>query len=174
MLYSTSQPSRCTSGSRSPRPRPRPLAADFGLGPEAVVEGCAGGREVCFLCFSPPTSGLARRRRRRGAQLDREFAFPASRRRRLRAWPGGGGGGAAYETESLLFIWSRPLLRPGDNGEGAYGHRVCIPAPLATEFGPMEAWLEGLLLRLALAGPAGDLKNALLRRRFGYYVADCA
>ena len=30
-----------------------------------------------------------------------------------------------------------------------------------------EAWLEGLLLRLALAGPAGDLKNALLRRRLG-------
>ena len=29
----------------------------------------------------------------------------------------------------------------------------------------MEAWLEGLLLRLALAGLAGYLKNALLRRR---------
>ena len=36
-----------------------------------------------------------------------------------------------------------------------------------------EAWLEGLLLRLALAEPAGDLKNALLRRRLGCYVADC-
>ena len=35
----------------------------------------------------------------------------------------------------------------------------------------VEAWLEGLLLPLALAGPAGDLKNALLRRR---YVADSA
>ena len=38
----------------------------------------------------------------------------------------------------------------------------------------VEAWLEGLLLRLALAGPAGDLKDALLRRRLGCYVADCA
>ena len=28
-------------------------------------------------------------------------------------------------------------------------------------------WLQGLLLRLARAGPAGDLKNALLRRRLG-------
>ena len=107
--------------------------------------------------------------------MDGKFAFYATRRQ-LRAWPGGGAGGAAYETASLLFIvfGSRPLFRPGDNGEGAYGQRVCIPAPLATEFGPMEAWLEGLLLRLARAGPAGDLKNALLRRHLGCYVADCA
>ena len=40
----------------------------------------------------PPTSGLARRRWRRGAQLDGELAFYASRRR-LWALPGGGGGG---------------------------------------------------------------------------------
>ena len=38
----------------------------------------------------------------------------------------------------------------------------------------VEALLEGLLLPLALAGPAGDLKNALLWRRLGCYVADCA
>ena len=38
----------------------------------------------------------------------------------------------------------------------------------------VEDRLEGLLLRLALAGPAGYLKNALLRRRLGCYVADCA
>ena len=58
----------------------------------------------------------------------------------------------------------------------AKGHmdKDFIPAPLATEFGPMAAWLKGLLLRLALAGPAGDPKNALLRRRLGCYVADCA
>ena len=82
------------------------------------------------------------------------------------------------ETGSLLFIVfpSRPLLRawPGGDGEGAYGQRVCVPAPLATDFEPIEAWLEELLLSLALAGPAGDLKNALLRRRLGCYVADCA
>ena len=38
----------------------------------------------------------------------------------------------------------------------------------------VEAQMEGLLLLLALAGAAGYLKNALLRRRLGYYVADCA
>ena len=43
-----------------------------------------------FAALSLPTSGLAWRGRRRGAQLDGEFAFYASRRR-LRAWPGGGG-----------------------------------------------------------------------------------
>ena len=37
----------------------------------------------------------------------------------------------------------------------------------------MEAWLEGLMLRLALARPAGYLKNALLCRRLGCDVADC-
>ena len=47
-------------------------------------------------------------------------------------------------------------------------------SPLAAA--QMEACLEGLLLRLAsgLAGPTGCLKNALLRRRPGCYVADCA
>ena len=38
----------------------------------------------------------------------------------------------------------------------------------------VESWLEGLLLRLAPAGPADDLKNALLHRRLLCYVADCA
>ena len=76
--------------------------------------------------------------------------------------PEGAAEGRPYETESLLFIvfGSRPLFQPVDNGEGAYGPRVCNPAPLANEFGPMEAWLEGLLLRLALAGPAGNLKKS--------------
>ena len=62
--------------------------------------------QVCFLRLALPTSGLARRRRRRGAQLDRVFALYASRHRH-RAWPGGGGGGAAYETG-----------RPGGSGTG--------------------------------------------------------
>ena len=56
------------------------------------------GRGVCFLRLSPPTSGLARRRRQRGAQLDVEFAFNASRRR-LRALPRAGPG-----AEGLHFI----------------------------------------------------------------------
>ena len=40
--------------------------------------------------------------------------------------------------------------------------------------GGLAGWLEGLLLRLVLAGPAGYLKNALLHCRLGCYVADCA
>ena len=81
------------------------------------------GRGVFFLRLSPQTSGLARTRRQRGAQLNVEFAFYASRRR-LRAWPTAG-----PEAESLHFIVfpSRPLLRawPGGDDEGAYGQRVC-------------------------------------------------
>ena len=75
---------------------------------------------------------------------------------------------------SSSFRVAHCLAWPGGDGEGAYRLRVCIHVPLAADFGPMEAWLEGLLLLLALAGPAGDLKNALLRRRLGSYVADCA
>ena len=61
------------------------------------------------------------------------------------------GGGCGEEGPALLFISS----------------------PLAAA--RVEAKLEGLLLlRLALDGPAGYLKNALLRRRLGCYDADCA
>ena len=159
------------------------LTADFGPAPEAAAEGCTAGRGICFLRLSPPTSGLARRRRWRGAQLDRGFAFFASRRR-LRAWPGGGGGRVCRWMESLLFMPPRGLARRGRrrggirNGESGF-HRLwesptasawrqwrrgiwtkslhpCASRQRASEFGPMEAWLEGLLLRLALAGPAGD------------------
>ena len=72
---------------------------------------------------------------------------------------------------------SPSLAGPGPGGlTGAVRGRG-IPAavsifPLAAA--RLEAWLEGLLLLLALAGPAGYLKNALLRRRLGCYVADCA
>ena len=37
----------------------------------------------------------------------------------------------------------------------------------------VEAWLEGPLLQLALEGPAGDLKDALLCRHLGCCVVDC-
>ena len=62
-------------------------------------------------------------------------------------WPGGGPG---KEGPALLFL----------------------SPPLAAA--QVEAQLEGLLLLLALAGPAGYLKNALLRRRLGCCAADCA
>ena len=91
-----------------------PLAANFGPGPEGAAEGGAAGPPVCFLRLSLPTSGLARRRRRRGTQLDGEFAFYASRRR-LRAWPGGGGGGACSWTESLISTLAADF-GPGRDG----------------------------------------------------------
>ena len=80
-----------------------PLAADFGPGLEAAT-----GRGVCFLRLPPSTLGLARRRRRRrGAQLDGDVSFYASRRR-LRAWPGGGGGGGRSWT-GVCFPSLAPL-----------------------------------------------------------------
>ena len=88
-----------------------PLAADFGPGPEGAAKGCSAGRGVCSPRLSPPTSGLARRGRRRGAQLDGEFALHASRHR-LRAWPGVGGGGALSWTGSLLLRLSPSTSGP--------------------------------------------------------------
>ena len=42
-----------------------PLAADFGPGPEEAADGRVAGRGTCSLRLYPPTSGLARWRRRR-------------------------------------------------------------------------------------------------------------
>ena len=61
------------------------LAAESAPGPEAAARW-----GVYFLCLSPQVTGLARNGRRRWlrwAQLDREFAFYASRRG-LRSWTG--------------------------------------------------------------------------------------
>ena len=52
--------------------------------------------------------------------------------------------------------------------------QVESPRWMTTLAAQAEAWLEGLLLLLALAGPASDLKNPLLRRWLGCYVADSA
>ena len=77
-----------------------------------------------------------------------------------------------------IYIWSQKVLRLNDSllprrhwraGRGGAGKegpvRLFLSSPLAAA--RVEAWLEGLLLLLALAGPAGDLKNALLRRCLG-------
>ena len=96
------------------------LAADLGSDPEAAAEGGGAGRGVCSLRLSPPTSGLARRRRRRGAQLGGKFALYASRRR-LRAWPGEDGGlgggpqGGEAGREDCLYA-SRRRLRAAESG----------------------------------------------------------
>ena len=119
----------------------------------------------CFVRLSP-TSGQARRRRRRGAQLDGEFTFYASRRR-LRARPGlgpGGGGrtgsllstppavdfgsgleggqGAAAgrvagSRHFLLCLCRRLLAWPGGGGGGARSWTGSLPStPLAADFEP--------------------------------------
>ena len=62
------------------------------------------------------------------------------------------------------------LWRAGCGEEGPA--LLFLSPPLAAA--RVEAQLEGLLLRLALAGPADYLKNALLRRRLVCYAADCA
>ena len=66
------------------------------------------------------------------------------------------------------LLWHAGRRGCGENGTCA---AVSI-TPLAAV--RVESWLEGLLLRLAPAGPADDLKNALLHRRLLCYVADCA
>ena len=91
----------------------------------------------------PPTSGLARRRWRRGALLDR-ICFTASLAADsigLRAWPGGGGGGARCRTGACFFT------------------------PLTADFGPgPEAAEEG---RALLDGEFASLgKGALQDREF--------
>ena len=96
---------------------PTPLTSDFEPGPEAAAAGIGAqlDGEFCFLCLSPPTSGLARRGQRRRAQLDGEFAFYASRRR-LRAWPGGDGRGALSWTGGLLSTPLAAVFGPGPQG----------------------------------------------------------
>ena len=110
-----------------------PFAADFGPGLERALEGRAAGRGVCslrlspltlglarrrtaerryssfFPLLSPSTSGLAWRRRWRGAQLHRELAFYASRHR-LWARPRWGGqrGGAQLDAEFAFLCFSPP------------------------------------------------------------------
>ena len=52
-----------------------------------------------------------------------------------------------------------PSLAGGPGGAGKEGPaRLFLSSPLAAA--RVEAWLEGLLLRLALAGPAGDTSSA--------------
>ena len=55
---------------------------------------------------------------------------------------------------------------------GGDAERGAGAARLGSCSGGGLAWKDMLLL-LALAGPAGDLKNALLRRCLGCHVADC-
>ena len=66
------------------------------------------------------------------------------------------------------------MLNWGCGEKGTRAAVSIIPLGSTAAAARMEAWLEGLLLLLALAGPAGYLKNAPLRRRLGCYVADCA
>ena len=102
------------------------LSPNFGPGRKVASEVCAAGQGLCSLRLSPPTSGLAWRRRQDG-----EFAFYASRRR-LWAWPGGGGGGGARSwTEMFLSTPRAADFGPGPEGAaegGAAGREFAFQA----------------------------------------------
>ena len=66
--------------------------------------------------------------------------------------------------------WSPVVGWPGGAGKEGSA-RQFLSSPLSAA--QVEAWLEGLLQPLPLAGPAENLKNALLRRRLGCYGAHC-
>ena len=89
---------------------------------------CYASRSQRSLRLSPPTSGLARSGLRRGAQLDREFAFYASLRR-LRARPGGGCGGVCSWTGNRFVRLSPPTSGKAEGAaEGrSAGRGVCSP-----------------------------------------------
>ena len=101
------------------------------------------------------TTGLARRRRRRGAQLDGEFAFYVSCQCcRLRAWPGGGGGGAVSWTGSLRLSLGWPSCPAGATQEGSLALQVCS-ARGQTTLSSALSWLDGpsdITTRLSLLG----------------------
>ena len=59
-----------------------------------------------------------------------------------------------------------PSLAGWLGGGGERGTGAAILAGCSGGLGLVEAWKD-MLLPLALAGPAGDLKNALIRRRLG-------
>ena len=108
-----------------------------------AAEGCAVGRGVRFLRLSPPTSALGRRGRRRGAQLDGEFASYASRRRL-------GPDQVRHQesaAEGALHFLSTPLAADfGPGPEAAVercggmhswtGSSLSTPFRLAADFGP--------------------------------------
>ena len=78
-----------------------------------------------------------------------------------------------------VFIWSQNVRRLDDSflprrlwraGRGDAKKRWTCAAVSIIPLGSCSGWLEGLLLWIAQAGPAGYLKNALLLRRHGCYV----
>ena len=172
---------------------PTPLAPSTSAWP-----GGGGGRErswtgSCFVRLSPLTSGQARKRRRRGGLRDgpawRERHRRSTYRLLLRITTASGLLlDCSLDICTFGFVsvnlWSQNVRSLDDSllprrlwraGRGVRGRGTCAAVsiiPLAAA--RVEAWLEGLLLRLALAGPAGYLKKALLLSCLGCYVADCA
>ena len=66
----------------------------------------------------------------------------------------------------VVSLWLAGLEGAGKEGPAL----LFLSSPLAAAL--LEAWLEGLLL--ALAGPSGELNNALLLCSLWCYAADCA
>ena len=124
-----------------------PFAADLGPGPEAAAEGrpsrragpAAAAHEEHLLLLQIATAS--------GQLLDKHSS--------------------GFES---VYFWSQNVRRPDDSllprhlwRAGRRGAGKEGPALLFLSFNlaaaQVEAWLEGMLLRLALAGPAGDLKE---------------
>ena len=115
------------------------LTADFGPGPAVEAEGRSAGRGRLLL--SMPTSGLARRGRRKGAHLDGEFAFYASRpptsglaRRRRRRGAQLDGAFAFYA--SRPDFWHGPEAAAKALVAGRRWTGRLLSTPLAPDFGP--------------------------------------
>ena len=118
---------------------------------------------ISCLRFSPPTSGLARRRqwRGRGAQLEGGVAFNASGPQ-LRAWPRGGSGGVLSWTGSLLSTALAANFGPGPEG--------CLRgAQLGGELA--LSWAGDVRLWQPTSGLAGLARRR--RRRGGLRDGEC-
>ena len=95
---------------------------------------CYAFRRQRSLRLSPPTSGQAQRGRRRGAQLDWEFAFYASCCR-LRARTGGAAEGCAAG-QGIASYASRRQLRALPDGGGRSWTENWLCTPLAADVRP--------------------------------------
>ena len=147
---------------------------------------CYASRRQCSPRLSPPTSGLARRRRQRGAQLDWEFGLYASRRPpaagRLRAGTEAATKGCEAGRGVCLVRLSSPTTGLARRGRRRGAHTLLswkgslLSAPPAADFGPgPEAAAEGCaagrgVCFLRLQPPTSGL--AQRRRRRGFKFSD--
>ena len=159
------------------------------------VGGERHGKQNPCSAACPPVSQSGPGPKSVAGGVENKLPVPTPYAFRRASWPcvsctGGAPTAAAYRhlfwayIRLVLYLYTFGLRMCADSTTPSY---LAVSGGLAggvREVGPallflssplvaarVEAWLEGLLLRLALAGPAGYLKNALLRRRLVCYVA---